>query len=181
MGDLRRFRIFGPCYKTSRTFWRLRWGVKQLKQEKSCIRRCKTSKKMMFLASTCRSKRNRIILCCARKAWWSWAEISSILSSLSYWKCSKSCDEIAPTSGSHLRSEGWRENQLSYLMKKKFLPLIYIIFFSYHPYGWIIIYLLLYMIFVKIFVKAWKCKNGKPQVQLRREWQFQPIINNAKL
>ena len=74
----------------------------------------------MFLTRTCHSKRNRMILCRARRAWWSWAEINSILSSLSCWWCSKSCDEIAPTSGSHPRSEGWGENQLSYSREKNF-------------------------------------------------------------
>ena len=47
----------------------------------------------------------------------------------------------------------WRmEGESTFLFKKKknFLPLIYIIIiFSYHSYGWIILYLLLYMIFVK--------------------------------
>ena len=46
-------------------------------------------------------RENCMMLCCTRRAWWSWAEKSSILSSLNCWRCSKSCDKIAPTFGSH--------------------------------------------------------------------------------
>ena len=166
--------IFNPCRKTSPTFGN------SAEQEKSCIRRCNTNKKMMFLPPTCCSKRNRMILCSARRAWWSWAEISSILCSLSCWRCSKSCDKIAPTFGSHPRSEGWRENQLSYSREK---------FSSTHLYYFLAIILVDESSYIscftwylwKNFVVAWKCKNGDPQVQSRREWRLRPIIKNAKL
>ena len=187
-GDLSHFCIFGPCRKTSPTFWRLRWGVKLLTQEKWCLQRGGTSKEMVFLTPTCHSKGNCMMFYHARRALWSWAWKSSILSSLRYWRWSDSCNKIASTFGNHPRSEGRRDYQLSYSRKKNFFHssilyyyYYYYYFFSYHSYEWIIIYLLLYMIFVKIFVAAWKCKNGEPQIQQRREWWFQPIINNAKL
>ena len=185
-GDLSRFCIFSPCRKTFPIFWRLRWGVKLLTQEKWCLQRGGTSKEMVFLTPTCHSKGNCMMFYRARRALWSWAWKSLILSSLRYWRWSDSCNKIASTSGNHPRSEGWRDYQLSYSRKKissthQYYYYYYYFFFSYHSYEWIIIYLLLYMIFVKIFVATWKCKNGEPQIQPRREWWFQPIINNAKL
>ena len=119
-GDLSRFCIFGPCRKTSPTFWRLRWGVKLLTQEKWCLQRGGTSKEMVFLTPTCHSKGNCMMFYRARRALWSWAWKSSILSSLRYWRWSDSCNKIASTSGNHPRSEGWRDYQLSYSRKKNF-------------------------------------------------------------
>ena len=65
-------------------------------------------------------------------------------------------------------SKKWRmEGESTFLFKGNFFFHLSILFFSYHSYGWIILYLLLYMIFVKIFVVAWKCKKW---------WATSPIM-----
>ena len=170
--------IFSPCRKNVSDILTTPLGSQAVETREVMYPKMQNQQKDDVSHTNCRSKRNRMILCSARRAWWSWAEISSILSSLSCWRCSKSCDEIAPNSRSHPRSEGWRENQLSYSREK---------FSSTHLYTLLAIILMDESSYIscftwylwKNFVVAWKCKNNELQVQPRREWRLQPIINKA--
>ena len=83
----------------------------------------------MFLTPTCRFKRNHMILCHTRKAWWSWAEISSILEML----------QIMWRNRSNLRKppKKWRmEGESTFLFKgkkkKKIFHSSILFIFSYH-------------------------------------------------
>ena len=178
-----RFRIFGPCCKNIPDILATPLGS-QAVEISHVFKDAKPAKRWCFSHQLVILR--EIVWCFTMQEEHCEVELEKGLS-LVHWATGDAPNHVMkslqPLENTQEVKDGGRINFLIQEKKNFFHSsiLLLLLLFSYHSYGWIIIYLLLYMIFVKIFVIAWKCKNGKPQIQPWREWRFQPIINNAKL